>query len=214
MNTLLFYTRFLAPTFSEKLYRKWLRTFVKNKSFSIISNNCWGGGVYEDLNLPYTSPTVGLFFYAPYYIEFLSQLEYYINHEISFISSSKYPEANQFRAEKNWFYPIGKAGAIEIHFMHYATEEDALQKWRRRSSRIDYNRLFVKMCDRDLCTEENKILFDQLPFQRKVFFTANKTTQSSIFLDTYEGMECVGSLYEEPWNYRKNFNIVKWLNQK
>ncbi|MBV5343054.1 DUF1919 domain-containing protein, partial [bacterium] len=53
------------------VYCRRLRKQNKNLDFTIISNNCWGGGIYEDLNLKYNSPTVGLFFYAPCYIEFL-----------------------------------------------------------------------------------------------------------------------------------------------
>ena len=46
----------------EDLYCRSLRKKVKNKNFTIISNNCWAGGVYEDLRMEYNTPTVGLFF--------------------------------------------------------------------------------------------------------------------------------------------------------
>ncbi len=215
MNKRLYLLHLFFPKLADIIYRKWLRMNVRNRSFSIISNNCWAGGVYEDLNLPYSTPTVGLFFYAPCYIEFLRDLNHYLHHEITFVSYSKYNEANEFRKLKNWYYPIGKAGKIEIHFMHYKTAEDAIEKWRRRAGRINFDRLFVKMCDRDLCTEEHVESFEKLPFERKVFFSARKRNHSNtIFLDHYEGDAYVGSLYEEPWFYRKNFNIVKWLNQR
>ena len=32
--------------------------------FTIISNNCWGGLVYQHYNLSYDSPTVGCYFFA------------------------------------------------------------------------------------------------------------------------------------------------------
>ena len=37
---------------------------LKNTDFTIISNNCWGGMVYESYDLPKESPTVGMFFMA------------------------------------------------------------------------------------------------------------------------------------------------------
>ena len=40
---------------------------LQNTNFSIISNNCWGGYVYQEQNLPYQSPFVGLFLYAKDY---------------------------------------------------------------------------------------------------------------------------------------------------
>jgi uncharacterized protein (DUF1919 family) len=46
----------------DKLYCKVARIRLKNQDFTIISNDCWGGGVYEDLQLQYTTPMVGLFF--------------------------------------------------------------------------------------------------------------------------------------------------------
>lgn len=38
---------------------------LKNKCFTIISNNCWGGFVYQKFNLQYRTPFVGLFIFAP-----------------------------------------------------------------------------------------------------------------------------------------------------
>ena len=46
---------------TELIYRKLMRFRLKKKKFSIISNDCWGGSVYLDLGIPYTSPTVNLF---------------------------------------------------------------------------------------------------------------------------------------------------------
>ena len=37
---------------------------LKFTDFTIISNNCWGGMIYESYNLPKESPTVGMFFMA------------------------------------------------------------------------------------------------------------------------------------------------------
>lgn len=52
---------------------------LKSTDFTIISNNCWGGMIYESYNLPKESPTVGMFFIAKDYIEFLSDIKGYVN---------------------------------------------------------------------------------------------------------------------------------------
>lgn len=57
---------------------------LKYTDFTIISNNCWGGMIYESYNLPKESPTVGMFFMAKDYIEFLSDLRGYINGKLTF----------------------------------------------------------------------------------------------------------------------------------
>lgn len=84
---------------------------LKNKIFTIISNNCWGGMVYESFNLPKQSPTVGLFFMADEYIKFLQAFPEILNEEIVFIDpmESKYVD---FLKQDSRFgqYPIGKLG--------------------------------------------------------------------------------------------------------
>ena len=54
----------------------------KNKlnsiDFSIISNNCFAGIVYQHFNLQYNTPTVGLYFYPDEYIKFCKKFDYYI----------------------------------------------------------------------------------------------------------------------------------------
>ena len=52
----------------------------KNKlnsiDFSIISNNCFAGIVYQHFNLQYNTPTVGLYFYPDEYIKFCKKFDY------------------------------------------------------------------------------------------------------------------------------------------
>ena len=202
------------PCFADRLYTKYLRYRNNNKKFTIISNNCWAGGVYEDLQLPYQTPTVGLFFYAPCYIKFVRDLKQYMELDFTFFKDeSMYSEANTFRKDRNWYYPIGVLGDIEIHFMHYKTEEECISKWNRRKTRINWDQLYVKMCDRDLCNSEIRDQFLALPFPKKVFFGSQSLKKIDyIYLESYSGQPFVGSLYEEPWNYRKYFNLVKWLS--
>ena len=65
---------------------------LKNKCFTIISNNCWGGFVYQKFNLQYRTPFVGLFIFAPDYIELLENFDILIEKKLFFIDagSSKY----------------------------------------------------------------------------------------------------------------------------
>lgn len=65
------------------------RKQLKSTDFTIISNNCWGGMIYESYNLPKESPTVGMFFIAKDYIEFLSDLKGYVNGKLTFIKPEK-----------------------------------------------------------------------------------------------------------------------------
>lgn len=83
---------------------------LKYKDFTIISNNCWGGMIYESYNLPKCTPTVGLFFMAEDYIEFLSDLRGYVYGNLSFISPSetKWKTMPPVREDKRYgSYPVG-----------------------------------------------------------------------------------------------------------
>lgn len=198
--------------FFNFIYRSLIRKTHFTNDITIISNNCWGGGVYQDLNLPFLSPTVGLFFYAPCYIKFVFNLQHYFSHELTFKKVSKYKEANDFRYEEKLNYPIGQIDDIEIHFQHYSSDQEANEKWTRRVSRVNLDNLFFKMCDRDLCTNELAIKFDQL-LHKKVFFSSKQLDKvnSCLRLSAYEGKESVGDLYNEKWAYIRQFSIIEFL---
>lgn len=198
--------------FKEYLYRKRIRRQLINSDFTIISNNCWGGGVYETLGLEYNTPTVGLFFYAPCYIKFIENLKENLSGDLKFIDQSKYDMANEIRMKN--LYPIGVINdEIEIHFLHYKTNEEALEKWTRRSDRVNFSNLFFSLTDNDLCTMEEIEAFDKFP-GKKVFFSAKgfEGIKSLVWLKEFEKNGKVGALYSNPWLYRKCFDVVKWLN--
>lgn len=210
-----FYRRYVkhkATVTKEFFYLRKIRKGLKNKDFTIISNNCWGGSIYEDLELPYKSPTIGLFFFAPCYLEFLSDLKGNLKEEIVFISRSKYEKGNEL--QKVHPYPIGLIkGKIEVHFLHYQSESEALKKWRRRAQRVNFDNIFFSFTDNEVCTVEEIKRFDNLPC-KKVFFSSKQIEgiKSLVVLKDFEGQPGVGNIYDDRWKYRKYFNVVRWLN--
>ena len=165
-----------------KYDRKWFGNIhqkgLKNKEFTIISNNCWGGEVYEYYNLQKQSPTVGLFFMADDYIKFLEHLEEYLVSEIRFINpvESRWKDWPQVNGDKRFgHYPVGVLSAageeIEIFFLHYHSEEEARSKWQRRCGRINWDKLLLKFNDQNGCTEEHINQFLALHYPHKAYFT-------------------------------------------
>ncbi|TRZ44982.1 DUF1919 domain-containing protein [Robertkochia solimangrovi] len=142
----------------------------KNPEFCIISNNCWGGDVYEAFKREYNTPFIGLFINAPCYLKLIKNLDFYLNCELRFIKYSKYDI-------KNITYPVGLLNEeIEIHFLHYNNENEAIQKWKRRISRMpaDSKKFIFKMDDRDFADESLMIEFHKLPFKKKLSFSKSK----------------------------------------
>lgn len=194
--------------FIQKKYRSFR---IKNKNITIISNNCWGGFMYQSCNLPYSSPLIGLYFYAPEYIKFLKNLRYNIEQPLRFIKKedSKYSE---YISDNYIIGVLGNTG-IEIVFMHYKSEEEVLSKWERRKSRIDYNNMIVKFSDSDPCRNDKYIYeFDKLPFKNKVCFTGKKykDCESVIFMSQFEKQGY--ALYEWSCSYRY-YNFVNIANK-
>lgn len=80
MNKLFFLYSKVIHKFDDLIIKKvkWLskvrRSKIKNKDFTIISNNCWGGYVYRYYGLEYNSPTIGGYFFSEDYIKFLKNL--------------------------------------------------------------------------------------------------------------------------------------------
>lgn len=145
---------------------------LKNTDFTIISNNCWGGMVYESYDLPKESPTVGMFFMADEYIKFLGDIKGYTSKELTFIPPEQSRHAAELRRDKRFgSYPIGLINDVEIAFLHYHSEQEAKEKWERRCARINWDRLIVKFNDQNGCTEEHVRAFSAMPFENKLFFT-------------------------------------------
>ena len=195
--------------YSSKVMMRHL--LIRNKYVSIISNNCWGGFMYQSCNLKYNSPFIGLYMYAPEYMALLRNLRYNLAQPLHFIKH----EQSKYRVVVPPQYIIGVLGDtdIEIVFMHYHLEEEALEKWNRRLKRINWDNMIVKFSDTDYgCTDELIEEFDKMPFKHKVCFTAkvHSDCNSVIYMPEYKDNPCV--LYEWAYSYRY-YDFVKEANK-
>lgn len=193
-----------------KLIQLLRRTQLRNKDFTIISNNCWGGHIYQYYGMVYNTPTVGLTFFADEYLKFISNLDKYLHTELTFIpiTESRYYEYYQ---DKVSYYPIGKLDDIEIVFLHYKSEAEAYEKWNRRKARMNMNNLIVKFNDMNRATEDHIRKFDCMPFKNKICFVANPVegTQNTIVFTEYSGKERIEN---DVTKYKKYIKITKYLN--
>lgn len=194
-----------------EIKRFFVKHAIKNKNFSVISNNCWAGRLYQYLDMPYLSPTAGLYFFAPDYIKFVSDLHRYLNTPLRFINpeESKYYEEIKKRGQTE--KPIGILDDVEIVFLHYKTKEEAEEKWNRRKERVNFDNIILKFSRMDLCTEKEIAEFDSLPFQNK--FVLNNRLPLKFKSEVY---------WNETWNedgilrdtipFPGNLRINKLLN--
>ena len=194
---------------------------LKYREFTIISNNCWGGEIYEYYGLQKQSPTVGLFFMSDDYIRFLSDIKSYLESELLFIKPEDSKWKNYWQSKDSRFgnYPIGvlhnfRGEEVEIFFLHYKSEQQAKEKWERRCNRMNWQRLIVKFNDQNGFNQENLDQFLQLPFSNKLFFTVRKLENmdnNCFMIHQHSGNSILASY--EPFGKTKYLNITEYINQ-
>ncbi|KXT44169.1 hypothetical protein HMPREF2531_04019 [Bacteroides intestinalis] len=190
------------------------RLELMNRTFTIISNNCWGGHVYRYFGLSYNSPTIGLFFFAQDYIKFVENLPFYINKELSFISLEESHYCDKLREYGGECIncPIGRLADIEIIFMHYKTENEAAAKWQRRVQRINWNNLILKMSEQNGSTINDLKAFDALPYKKKVLFvTRDYGLKSQVIFKEFMNR---GNIPDDTSNFKRYVNLVDLINGK
>jgi len=186
---------------------------LKDKNFSIICNNCLGGFIYQYYNIEYRTPTLGLFFLAGDYVEFLSDIKFYLSKQLEFINPR---ESIHFEHIKNlegvMEFPIAKLHDIEIFFMHYKNEEEVIEKWNRRINKINWNDLIIIFAENETCNYEIIKKFDALSFKNKICFTKNDYPEikSSCFIEEMTDPTRVWDVE----TIMKHFNITKFINNR
>ena len=175
------YERIYKPRESAKY-----RARLKNKNFSIICNNCFGGMLYHDLGLKFLSPTVNLYFDMGDYIEFLENLGFYLNCELTNAGSKE--EIIGLLNNK-----------IKLHGVHYSSFDELKQKWEERRHRVNYDNLYIIGAYRDGFTddecENNDCIVIMKNYKRYNEFPGADKMAS-----------CKQRLYDE------TFDFVNWLN--
>lgn len=188
---------------------------INSTDFTIISNNCWGGFIYQSYNLKYNTPTIGLFFMADDYINFVSDIKKWIYKPIEFIN---FTESKYYNYFKDWNkfgkYPIGRFenSDIEIHFLHYSSQDKVLEDWTRRVSRINWNKVLYKFNDQNLCSSEHIKKFSELPYKNKICFTSKKyKLADTIYIKSSNKYAEIKTSYE-PFGNSKYKNINELIN--
>lgn len=199
----------------RKALANYRKKFLRNQDFTIISNNCWGGMIYESYNLPKNSPTVGLYIMPDDYIKFLKNIKEYVKLELKFISidESNWKDFVKENDKKAGQYPIGKLKDVEIFFLHYHSEQEALEKWRRRCKRINWNKMIYKFNDQNGCTENNVKDFFNLDLEEQLFFTVKdwNIDRKYIKIKQFNKIDHIMSSYE-PFGKNKYINLEGIIN--
>ena len=192
----------------------WVRRIgLKGNSFTIVSNNCFAGFVYQKFGIKYNTPFIGLFILPPDYIELLKNFNELIKKKLIFINADK-SKYKDYLIKNNRYnkYPIGRLGeSVEIHFLHYKSEIEAEEKLNRRLKRMNFNNILFKFSDNDLSNEELIQEFDELPYKNKICFTSKdmKNIKCQIYLKKYKNEKSV----ENEWAAISSIKMKKIINK-
>ena len=195
-----------------KILAPFRRMGLKNRDYSIISNNCWGGVMSRDFGLPYNSPTCGAFFYSKEYLLFCKDLKASFSAELEELKVEDSKYCDIIKRKYGTKAILGKVLDAEIVFLHYSSFSEAKTKWDRRKQRMNWDNLIVKYNDQNLFSEEDFYEFQKLPYKNKLFFTGNekfKGEENVYYLDCYQKE---GYAVDDIKTSRKYFNLKKYLN--
>lgn len=164
-----------------------------SKPLYIISDNCWGSGVYKSINSEYLSPFIDLYIHPSDYIKLLYNFDDYLNCKFTAVN---YEDSNHFKLyniPKSDDPMVGKLNDLEIIFYHTSNKssEEIFGNWYRRKNRLTVNKndLILKFGndiyrypknnlfnDYRKYSNINEILekFYKLPYGKKISFTARK----------------------------------------
>lgn len=147
---------------------------------------------------------------ASCYLRLIEDLKGFLAHPPRLAQESRYEAIRATRGVSAPAHPIGILGDdIEIQFLHYPTWEEAISKWNRRTSRIRWDRLYVKFGDQNESGLEHVRRFLALPFERKVCLTNRKEVVGPEVVQL--GGTGPTTRLQEDYTYRRFLDVPDWL---
>ena len=191
----------------------WLRARnlnrLKNKYPIILSDNCWGGSIYSFLHMEYYSPLVGTYVYPESFLNLVEDFPKSFLEPLEFTSKPSHPR----REDEPEYYPVGLiSDSIEIHFLHYKSEAEALKKWNRRTQRMlklfkTSQKDFLKMDDSNYARSQDFTDFHNLKNGYKISFSKDKLINHPNHFEIKLKNEWVSGK-----NSSYNLDVIHWLN--
>ena len=162
-----------------------------------------------------------MFFHDLDFFDFIEHFDYYIAQPLIEIPNPKY----DLNAPD---YPVaiirgGLYKDIELHFLHYSSFDEVVDKWNSRKERIDIQNLFVIWSFVGM--KRDDILYKRaqnLPIKNKIIFVNHSVDKKKYpdfyYIHGFEGKDGLGqiSLYCNLFGkrYYDQFDFVNWINKK
>ena len=186
------------------------RVGLEHEDFTVLSDDCWGQALYDELGLPCLTPMIGAGMHPDCFLRFLGNVEGYLKSPLRFVSNTKHPSLRRLRTQRA-VWPVGVIGDdVEIHFLHYRREDESRRMWESSCEKLNLNRLVVKFStDKNGATQDHINRFAALPFERKLILSPRE----------HPNIPC--AVYTPNWVLNgavmfrrsiKHFDCTHWLN--
>ena len=164
----------------------------------------------------FRSPFINLYIYPADFLKICSNLREYLSYKVVQVES-KLP------------YPVGLLNDVKLYFVHYHSFEEVYEAWNRRLKRINYNKIFVFVSNKNAdlfdnsqsseCESEVYEQFKKLSYPNKILFCNNKKYHEDcfVYLKQYKNKPFV----EFPTQinihgkrqYEEGFDLIEFLNR-
>ena len=200
---------YLIKQINRKRFKHSVRR-LRNTPFCIVANNCLGSRLYKILGREYNTPFMGLFLMPECFAKLVANFDEYMDKDINFIKKSKYSPHNEPGRGADQ-YPVGLLGDLELHFVHYNTEEDALEKWHRRKARMNRSNLHFILVANGPCDESVMDQFLGVAHDKKVCFHRKQELKkpSCVYIPSIEPE--MGNLYSQYQRLVGRFDFANWI---
>lgn len=180
----------------------------------IISDNCWGQGVYNTLNLPYSSPFISLFIHTPSYMKLLANLDEYLSYSFELVKHENSNHYNEYKVVEMPDQVIGRLHDVEIIFYHCKTNaQQVFDNWHRRKQRLpkDKNKILVKMCSQYLPRQcKQRVYYENFNNHLINFYKLphfNKVTLTESYYGYPNNYKILNEHFEDNLRMGKEFNL-------
>lgn len=183
---------------------------LTHRDFTVLSNDCWGEALYRHWGLPCRTPFRGAGMEAGSFVRFLSDYERYLRQPLRFTSGSMLEAANRVRnARGGW--PIGLLGDdVEVHFLHYRSEAEALHAWQEGCRAVNFKRIVVKFSvDKDGARDEHVREFARLPITHKLLLSRRAYPQIPCAVRVSPYVTDGGMMFHRSL---RHFDCAHWIN--
>lgn len=144
---------------------------IRKQKISIVSNNCWGGVLYNTLNMECISPFKNVSFNSNDYLKILDNLEHYLSLDPVWTGKM------QMDANQNKEVPLLDLDDVTIKCNHAPDADTAIQDWKRRRDKFNWDNILVEMYAEDPVTEKR---FGEVSgrYKKRICFVPYKTEEN------------------------------------